>query len=390
MDRALGTDPRSALAATLVTAAFVAIPLYVAPTLANAYIAQLGFRIDQPGYVIAAEMAGMGLATFPAWWWVGRVPWNRLATAMFLCIAIGAAASTVATTPAALAIVRFVTGLAEGTVSIICMSALRRTRDPNRSFGLWLFAQLAAGALVLAIMPTLLASVGVRGFFAVFAVLAVAFAWPASGIQDGHGQVQSTNAHTGGIGAAWSLAGGAGLAAILSFYIAFGAIWTCVGQLARLGGLSPAEGGYALSLAPIGGMFGAALASVVGLSAGRFVPLSLGMVAFIAAVWAAGSGLGWRSYAVGAFGVMLAWTFVVSYLLGNLAAVDRGGRLTVIVNVLIGAGLTLGPMLAGVLVAAFHGYSAVVGFSVALCAGSFLLSLPTLRAVASARAATLA
>jgi len=292
-------DARSALMATFATAAFVAIPLYVAPALANAYIGQLHFRADQPGYVISAEMTGMGLATFPAWWWVRRIAWNRLAFAMVFVMALGAALSALATTPWTLATVRFVTGLAAGTVSIVCMSALRRTRNPNRSFGIWMLAQLAVGGLTLAALPALLGSIGVAGFFATLAVLSVVVAWPARAIASGHNQTDAPASGSTHDGTAWSGVGVAGLAAILCFYVAFGALWTYVGQMAQRAGLSSVQAGYALSLGPIGGMMGAATAGALGSRIGRILPLAFGMATFSTSVYVVWKGAGLAGYSEG-------------------------------------------------------------------------------------------
>ena len=136
-------------------------------------------------------------------------------------------------------------------MSIVCMSALRLTGDPNRSFGYWLFAQLAFGAIALLAFPLLLASGGLAGIYGTLGILLLALAViarliPTATVQAG------TAAATPNV-RAWSVSGIAGLAALLLLYIAFSAIWSFTGQIAGRD-VPPDRAAYALSLAPLGGM----------------------------------------------------------------------------------------------------------------------------------------
>jgi MFS family permease len=370
-------DSRVALGATLIAAAFVAIPLYVAPALATSYVNELGFQSQQPGYVISVEMAGMGLATFPALWWVNRLHWPRLARAMLLVLIVANVICMTVRTPADLAAVRFLSGLAAGTVSIVCMSALRLTANPERSFATWLIAQLAVGALCLALLPSLLAYGGTAAVFGILALAAACLIWPVGSIHDGSagplGAQSSAPAPT-----TVSASGILGLGALLAFYVAFSCVWAFASQIAVASGIAPASAAHILSLAPIAGVLGAALAAVCGQRLGRVVPLGLGMLTLAAAVFRLSESVQLASFLVASAGLMFAWTFVVPYLLGGIASSDHSGRLTVATNVIIGLGLTLGPALGGEIVA--HGsYRSVAQLPMVLCLVSFLMSLPLAR-----------
>jgi hypothetical protein len=356
----------------------VALALYLAPALVTLFIARLGFSAAAPGYVIAAEMAGMGIATFPALWWLRRIQWGRLAALMMLVIATGDGLSILMTTPLTLGATRFATGVAEGTVSIICMSALRLTRDPNRSFGLWLFAQLLAGALALLGLPTLIAAYGITGFYTVLALLALALAGVGLRIASGHARAAAPGSSASAAGR-WSPEGLAGLVAVLAFYVSFSAIWTFAGQMAAPGAVSPASIARALSLAPIGGVAGAALASAIGTRFGSSRPLAVATLILAVAVIVLGRRPEWVAYAAACFAVLFGWTLAVPFLLGGIASVDRTGGLTAAVNIIIGAGLAAGPALAALIVGDSGHYGGVVALAFGLAALSFLLALPMLR-----------
>ncbi len=363
------------LAATLMLASYVAVALYVAPALAAAYIVHYRFQINQPNYVIAAEMAGMGLASFPALWWIGRLNWSRLARIMLIGIALGNAASMFAATPLSLGAARFLTGLAQGTVSVICMSSIRVLPNPNRNFGLWLFGQLLVGGLALASLPTLLTLGGPAAFFAALAALALILIWPSGALLPG-AQAPGSAAAPSGQERAISWIGLSGLAAILCFYLAFSSVWPLTGQIAHALGFASARTNYALSFAPIGGMLGAAFAAAIGSRFGSVLPLATGMGMLAIAAWQIGANPGFTSYACAAIALMFAWTFVVPYLLGNIAAIDRGGQLTAAVNAIIGAGLATGPVLSGFLLAHGASYAVAAGVGAGLSTVSLLFALP--------------
>ncbi len=371
-------DAPSRLAVTVLIASFIALALYLAPAMVTVMINRLGFRPADPGYVISAEMAGMGLATFPALWWLSRIHWGRLACLMLVTIALGDAASIAATTPATLAAARFTTGLAQGTVSIICMSALRLTRDPNRSFGIWLFAELSVGALALLGLPVLVSAAGIAGFYATLAVLALLLAGLGLRIPSGHDRsARATAVTSAGARSLW--AGIAGLAGILGFYIGFSAIWTFTSQMASPS-VAPGTVARALSIAPIGGMAGAALAGAIGTRFGSARPFAVAVAALAAAAGTLGLRPDWAAYQLASCGVLLGWTFGVPFLFGGVAHVDASGRLTTAINIVIGAGLAAGPALAALLVGSSGHYSGVVALAIGLSLASYLLAIPMLRA----------
>ena len=171
----------------------------------------------------------------------------------------------------------------------------------------------------------------------------------------------------------------AGLAAILAFYVGFSAIWTFIGQMASPGSISQVEAAHALSLAPIGGMAGAALASAIGTRFGSMRPLGFAIAVLAAAVVALGHQPPWSVYATACFAVLFGWTLAVPFLLGGIAGVDRSGRLTAAVNVVIGGGLATGPAVAALIVGNSGRIHGIVVLTLALSLTSYLLALPMLR-----------
>lgn len=372
------SDPNapSRLAAAVALASFVALSLYLAPGLVAVMITHLGFQPAEPGYVISAEMAGMGLATFPALYWINRIHWGRLAAVMLIVVAAGDALSAFAATPLALCAARLGTGFAQGTVSIICMSALRLTRDPNRSFGLWLFAELAVGALALLALPALVARAGVAGFYALLAILALAMVPVGRHIASGHDRTALPKPTKSGGSDFW--VGVAGLGGILAFYVGFSALWTFTAQMASPA-LLPGQAARAVSIAPLGGMAGAALAGLIGARFGALRPFAVAAAILAAAAFMLGRRPGAMVYEIASCAVMLGWTFGIPFLFAGVARVDTSGRLTTAINITIGTGLSSGPALAALAVASLRSYRGVVALAMGGAFAGYLLAMPMLR-----------
>ncbi len=187
---------------------------------------------------------------------------------------------------------------------------------------------------------------GIVGFYATLAGLALLLAAVGLHIQSGHdrGALPSAISGTSDL-----RAGIAGLAAILAFYVGFSALWTFTAQMA-----SPAVGAgavsRALSIAPIGGMAGAALAGAIGTRFGAVRPFAVAVLALGAAAAILGLRPEWVAYQAASCGVLLGWTFGVPFLFGGVAHVDASGRLTTAINIIVGTGLAAGPALGALLV----------------------------------------
>jgi MFS transporter, DHA1 family, inner membrane transport protein len=373
-------DPNSptSLGITLACAAVIALALYLAPALVTAYVRRLGFTPASAGYVISAEMAGMGMASIPALWWLRQLDWGRVAIIALVAAATGDFVSAFLSNAVALGSARLLTGVAEGTVSIVCMSALRLTRDPNRSFGYWLFAQLAFGALALLAFPILFGLGGLAGIYGTLGIFLLALSVIAKLIPTGHTQGHAATAAASNV-RAWSLAGIAGLAALLLLYIAFSAIWSFTGQMAGRD-VPPERTAYALSLAPLGGMAGSAIAGAIGTRFGSAAPLLCGVSILAVAVMILGHRPDWHEYVASCLAVLLGWTLSIPFLLGAIARIDYSGQLTATANIVIGVGLAAGPAISGAVVGTAGEYQSVVMLSLACCAGSYLAAIPALRA----------
>ena len=159
------------LSAIIVISSVVPIVLLAAPALVGIFISTLGLTPQHSGYLISSEMAGMGLATLPALFWVKAINWQRIALIALIVAALGQLVTVAVDSFGWLLAVRFIIGLATGTLMSVCLVSINLSVNPDRIFGLWVVGQLSFGSLVIAILPSVVDSFGVAGFYVPLAAI---------------------------------------------------------------------------------------------------------------------------------------------------------------------------------------------------------------------------
>ena len=137
------------------------------------------------------------------------------------------------------------------------------------------------------------------------------------------------------------------MSAVLLFYVGLSAVWTFIGSIAAAADIDAPSSGQILSIATVLGILGSLCATLIGARWSRRVPLLGGYAVMAAAVVLLMGSPEIGRFAVAALLFKYAWTFVLPFILATLASFDQRGRLMSTVNLVIGGGLALGPMLAG-------------------------------------------
>lgn len=328
------------IAVCVVYAAFVSAMLLIAPVVVGALVNYHGFPVAQAGMLIAAELGAMSLATLPALWWVRRLDWHQALYAAMATMVVGNLACMGTTSFAGLATLRILVGLAGGSVMVICLTLIARTSQTARNFGWWTVGQLVVGAVGLALLPRVMPSVGLRGLFGVLALVYVGCAGLVHLMPRGMpGADSAPVAATQGR----NLGGWLALAGVLVFYVALSGVWTYIERIGAANGLAPERIGDDLTIASLFGIAGCLTATALGARLGRVRPLVAGYAMLAGACLALIGSIGGLHYAVVAAVFKFAWTFALPYILAVVALRDVSGRLIALANLMIGAGLAIGP-----------------------------------------------
>lgn len=320
--------------------------LLVAPVIAGPLVAKYQIDPAQTGLLFSAELGAFSLATVPAFLWLTRVPVTVSVTVCTLVAAAGQLVSGVVTDFEVLVAVRVVTSLAAGSITVVLLSLSPRTRNPGRAFGVFVVAQLAMGALILALFPVLYAGADVAAIYWTLAAL-TALCLLAVPLVRG---IRLDRA-TGGPAAVPAVAGaarrlGAGLAAILLFYLALSGVWAFMGQLSADAGNAEGATSLVLSVATAAGIASAVVATALGESRYRALFLVLGLGGMAVSVLLLLGAPALLRFAAAAVLFKFAWTFVLPYLLSSVSKLG-GPQAMNTTNLMIGGGFALGPVLAG-------------------------------------------
>jgi len=154
-----------------------------------------------------------------------------------------------------------------------------------------------------------------------------------------------------------------GLGIHLLWYVGVGAVWAFVERLGVEAGLAHTAIGQALAIAMAVGLAGAFAATIAGHRYGRIVPFAVAMMGQVFALRLLAGQPDYAAY-VGAVCVYnLTWNLALPYLLGLIAKADTTGRFSVLIPTAQAAGVSLGPVVAGLAVGG-------IGLQVVLYLGS--------------------
>jgi hypothetical protein len=170
----------------------------------------------------------------------------------------------------------------------------------------------------------------------------------------------------------------AALAAMFLFQAGNMGLGAFVFGLARQAGLGADFASDAVGYATWIGVLGAVLCVVLGTRIGRFWPLLAAMAVTLAGTWAFQHSAVAAVYALANSLTSAAWAFVVPYLFGMCAQMDRNGRLTVLGGFCSKMGLATGPRVAGPLLL-HHDYRLLINLTVGVLFLCALIALPAAR-----------
>jgi len=377
MSNALSTGLSwSRLAAIVVFAAITPTVMLCAPVIAAQFAKQLGLTPAQIGDLFSAELAAMGFASMPAWWWQSRLNWRMVARVSAVIFILANIASIWAESFQTLFLLRFMSALGGGTLMVLCLSSAVASSNRDRTYGLWVSGQLVLAAMVLWILPDLFARfelkvlyIGLAGLVLLSFPLTGAFPAVAPSVKP----LLEVNAQSRG----WvSIA--LALGAVLLFYIGLISVWAFIGTIAATSGISGETTGQILSIATVMGIVGSLSATFIGNRGVRTLWLLLGYGLMATSVALLFGIPGVVRFTLAAMIFKYVWTFVLPFIVSCIADMDRNGQLVNSMNLVISGGLAIGPAIAGRMLQAdtalgWMGLSGMLAFSVTCLVLSFAL-----------------
>lgn len=349
-----------------------AASLLLAPVMVGGLVTTLDFSSQQAGYVISAELAGLGLAAVPAALWMKRFNWQHVLYAMLAVMLVANLLTSTLTDYSAFLVVRFFAGFAAGLTLAVSMSVIHLTRDPDRCLGYWFSLQLLLTVVGLALLPGFISKFGIGVVYALLAAIQFVLLMgvrlvPASGPAG-----QATVAF--GTGKPILLLALLGFTSIFMFELAVMGLWTYYERIGDAAGLPGQKIANALSIGAFVGFLGSLSAAALTTRFGRLIPIAFGMGLGIFAILILRTEFSIIMFVVSASAFNFAWYFLLPYLMAAIANIDDSGRLLIFVNFITGIGLTAGPALAAKLQTE-DSYEPVIWMGVITLVLSFLLMI---------------
>ena len=334
-----------------------------------------GFGQAQAGALGTGYLIGFSTASLTALWWVRHCNWRVLS--------LGAAAAVIAALlilarlgsyPASLATVFFI-GLMMGALWTLAYRIFSASGNPERSFAVGIlvsYSALAAVSFVVGryvVEPYGLAgsSYFLSALILVLGLLALLLPRGLESDQEQQGQAPG-----------WPpLSVALALLAILGTGFAFAAVWAFAERLGASAGFAASSISAVIASNLLASALGSVAATLLGMRAGRWIPLAVGMLAMLLSVLALLQLAEFWLYAVALAGLGFAIGFVLPYQMGNIAALDGKNRFVVLIPAAQGLGSALGPWLGGA-AAEVGGYRLLIGAAAAALVISALMIFATL------------
>jgi predicted MFS family arabinose efflux permease len=351
----------------------------IMPALVDGLKQGLGFNNREAGLVGSANVYGAACGAFLIAFFVRRIAWRRAAVRLLVGLISMDLLSMLVDTPLLLAGARFAHGFLGGMLVGVAFAIIARTRAPDRTFGMLLLVQAAAGGVGVMALPLLVPVFGTRALFATLiafssvTMLMMQFL-PDYPIPDGTPAPDSAGATRRLVGPLLL-----SLFSVFLFQAANMGLYAFLIGLGQHAGLERAFVSGTVGVSDWLAMGGSVLVIVLSTRFGIFRPIAVGMLLTVAGVWALfHSDIRWVWIAANVSGA-LTWNFVISYLLGMCARFDRTGQAAVWAGFASKMGLASGPMLASLIVGTSN-YDALIALSLALLGLATLTSaLPALR-----------
>jgi len=335
--------------ATIVAAILVSViggfPIFTLPMVGPVLQAQLGLTIQEATAVGFVEVAGVGLASILAMFWIQRINWRTAAIIAVVAVLVGNVLTTFQTDATTITAIRFLTGfLGEGTAFALGLAIIARTKETDRNFAFIIAAQVAFGVITLLTLIRISEMSGSIGgiyiplaAFAALALIAVKF------IPDG-GDAAAQDAQ---IAQPSSMAAPlVGLAVLLIWCTGLGAVWAFIVGIGVAGGLEPASASFALAISSTIAISGALAASAMGDKYGRLAPVSIALIIQMVMISLLTGEMSFMRFAATAAIFQVFWNLTGPYLMGMIASSDASGRAAVLIPAAQTGGFFLGPAIA--------------------------------------------
>ena len=366
---ALGGPPL-AVAAVVVLGALATFTLGVEPAIAARVGEQLMLAPPAVARILSAELGASMVAALATLLWYRHLGLRTVAVAASLLFIAANLWSEAWPTYGSLVAARGAAGLAGGTLLIVVLAAAARCRNPGRVYAAWVVGQTLSASAGLYALPAVFGHFGLAGVYGLLG-LATLLALPL--IPGLAAYPDRTPAEDVGHVPRHAVAAGSALGVLFLFYASVGGIWAFAADRGGEAGFGAIQVATALALANAIGMSGAMLAAAIAGRGWTVHCLLIGHAVLAGALLMFATAQQVWAYTLAVVLLQFAWSFAAPFLLAQVAACGSAAPMMSLANVVLGAGLTAGPLLAGAMLERPGRFGPAVGAALALLAAGAML-----------------
>lgn len=357
------------LFATVCFSAVAILIFNVLPVFMGVISDTLALTAEQLGLLASLELGGIGLTSVTGLFWIRRLRWRGVVLFGALVTIAGDLLSIFADSAVTLITLRFITGfLGEGVIFTVAVAAIGDSHNSDRAFAYAIVGQVGLGMIGLLCFPYIAHSMGFAGIMVTMALLVlvclVLLPWLPPGGEKG-GETDELKIDSGSAGSMLTTI--IGLAGLVCWFVGLSGIWVFTERIGTLVPLPQTTIGTLLSLGLGLGAIAALGVALIGDRYGRFWPLLTAVSLHVLVCFLFAGSL--TAYLYGA--LILSFTFIwnigLPFLMGLIADSDSNGRVVVLLVSAQALGNTLGPIIAGKVIA-FSGLQSVGISSAIFCA----------------------
>lgn len=338
----------------------------------------LSLTEQQIGWLASTDSVGLALATFIFSVFIKKVNFRHVLVIGVIVTVLGNLLSALVNDFILLCIIRSLTGLGEGMIVAVGISAIGMTKNPNRWFGFYTAAIVMVQAIGLVLVPIIYEQFSLLG---VFVAMAFFYALPLSVVKllpsksDDYKLLIDTEAL---VLKQPSKLLNLGLLSLLFFYISIGGMWTYMSLIGTSGGLTLSFVSQALATAMIAGLLGALFFAYIGHHGKNIGLLFISLLLMALPLWGLGDGLTGTRYLIALCVFSFFWSIAGARLFAVISDVDRSGKYISSAQTVVGFGYIIGPICASTLVKG-NGYTGVIMMGTILLGLCFVSILPLAR-----------
>ena len=313
------------------------------PLLVSGIIDELGFSAQQAGYVAAAEMAGVAIASGMGVFWVRRVNWRTISTLSIIVFIVANGVSLSINDYLPMLVARLFVGLASGALLAIGLACQSDSKKADRIFGYWVACQMTVSSAGYLMLPGIRATWGIDGFLWALIILgATTFVsvlfLPKQGLDRTSSAEQGQRSLVTGIAA---------LIGALLFFAAQGGLWAFLERLGLAANLSTVEIGVAFAISSYLGIVGGLAKNWLADAAGPTSPFIFVVIGELLMLLILSVSSSHTMFTIAVCLLQFCWAMGMASFLGALNIIDKSGRLVLLLIAIAKIGYSVGPAIMG-------------------------------------------